>query len=98
LKYSGGYTSHSTLNKIPVLEAGITTFLVQMAISGVANQFKQHGLRIVQSIATYIISSGMSVYGASVPRMNLEIMCILTSNSTSGITTYIEPSAMRTPR
>jgi len=50
------------------------------------------------SIATYIISSGMSVFGASVQRTNLEIMSLLTSNTPGGITTYIERSAMPTPR
>jgi hypothetical protein len=39
MKYSGGYASHSPLNKIPALGAGITTFSVQMATSGVANRF-----------------------------------------------------------
>ena len=73
-------------------------FSVQMATSGVANWFWQHGLQIVQSIATYIISSGMSVFGASVQRTNLEIMSLLTSNTPGGITTYIERSAMPTPR
>jgi len=55
-------------------------------------------LQIAQSMATYIISSGMSVLGASIQTTNLEIMCILTSNTPSGITTYIEHSAMPTPR
>jgi len=97
-KYSGGYSSHSPLNKIPALGAGTTTFSVQMASSAVANRFQQHGLQIVQSIATYIISSGMSALGASVQRPNLEIICILTRNTAGGITTYIERSAMPTPR
>jgi len=66
--------------------------------SGVANRFKQHGLQSVQSIATYIISSGMSVFCASVQRTNLEIMCILTRNTPGGITTYIARSVMPTLR
>jgi len=36
--YSGGYSSHSALNIIPVLGGGITIFSVQMATSGVANR------------------------------------------------------------
>jgi len=97
-KYSGSYSSHSPLNKIPALGEGITTFSVQMATSGIANRFQQHGLQIAQSIATCIISSGMSVFGARVQRTKLEIMCILTSNTPGGITTYIERSAIPTPR
>ena len=58
----------------------------------------QHGMQIAQSIATDIIWSGMLVFDANVQRMNLEIMSLLTSNTTSGITTYIERSAMPTPR
>jgi len=38
-EYSGGHSSLSPLNKIPTLRAGITTFSVQMATSGVANRF-----------------------------------------------------------
>jgi hypothetical protein len=41
---------------------------------------------------------GMSVFGANVQRTNLEIMCILTRNTPGGITTYVERSAMPTPR
>jgi len=73
-------------------------FSVQMATSGVANLFEQHGLQIAQSIATYIISSGMSVVGTSVQRTNFEIMSLLTSNTPGGITTFLEPTAMPTPR
>jgi len=98
MKYASGYSSLSPLSTIPAPRAGITTFSVQMAISGVANRFSQHGLQIALSIATYIISSGMSVFGASVQRTNLEIMSLLTSNTPGGITTYIERSAMPTPR
>jgi len=36
--------SISPLNKIPARAAGITTFFVQMATSGIANLFKQHGM------------------------------------------------------
>jgi hypothetical protein len=87
-----------TFNNIPALRAGITTFSVQMATSGVTNQFYQHGLQIAESVATYIILSDMSVFVASVQRTNLEIMCILTSNTPGGIKTYIEGSAMPIPR
>jgi hypothetical protein len=73
-------------------------FSVQMATSGVANRFYHHDLQIALSIATYIISSGMSVFGASVQRTNMEIMFLLTSNTPGGMTTYIEHSAMPTPR
>jgi hypothetical protein len=45
----------------------------------------------------HIISCGMPVFSASVQRMNLEIMCILSSSTPGGITTYIECSAMPTP-
>jgi len=68
-----------------------------MATSGGANRFSQHGLQIALSIATYIISSGMSDFGGSVQRTNLEIMSLLTSNTPGWITTYIERSAMPTP-
>jgi len=54
-------------------------------------------MQIAQSIATYIISSGVSVFGASVQRMNVQIISLLTSNIAGGITTYIEFSAMPTP-
>jgi hypothetical protein len=67
-----------------------------MATSGVANQFELYGLQIALSIATYIISSGMSVFGASVQRTTLEMMSLLTSNTPGRITTYIEHSAMPT--
>jgi len=46
----------------------------------------------------YIISSCMSVFGATVQRTSLEIMSLLTSNTVGRITTYIERSAMPTPR
>jgi len=98
MRYSGSNSSHSPLNKIPALGAAIRTFSVQMATSGVANRFWQHGLQIVHSIATYIISIGMSVFGASVQRTHLEIMCILTTTTPGGITTCIERSAMPSPR
>jgi len=72
----------------------ITTFSVQMATSGVANQFQLHGLHIALSIVTYIISSGMSLFGLSVQRTNKETMPFLISNTAGGITTQIECSAM----
>jgi hypothetical protein len=73
-------------------------FTVQMATAGVANQFSHHGLQIAQSIATYIISRGMSVFYVSVPRTNMGIISLLTSNTPGKITTYIEHSVMPTPR
>jgi hypothetical protein len=69
-----------------------------MATSGVANRFKQHSLQIIQNIATYIISNGMSVFGVSVQRPKLEIMSLLTSNTPGRIRTFIERSAMPEPR
>jgi len=69
-----------------------------MVTSGVGNRFYQHSLQIALSIATYIISSGMSVLGGSVQGTNLEMMSILTSNTHNGITTYVERSAMPTPK
>jgi hypothetical protein len=64
--YSGVYSSLSLLNKILVPRASISMFSHQVAPSGVANQFQQHGLKSALSSATYIISTGMSVVGASV--------------------------------
>jgi len=69
-----------------------------MATSCIANPFWQHGLEITLIIATYIIWSGMFVFGVSVQRMNLEIMSRLTSNTPSRITTYVQRSVMATPR
>jgi hypothetical protein len=40
-------------------------------------------MQIALSIVTYIISSGMSVFGVSVQRKILEIMSLLTSNTPS---------------
>ena len=98
IKYSGRYSSQSPLNIIPTPRAGITMFSVQMATLGVANWLYQHGLQIALSIATYIILSGMSAFGASVQRTNLEMMSLWTSNTPSGIMTCIERSVMPTPR
>jgi hypothetical protein len=92
--YSDAHSSLSPVSTIPAQRAGIKTLSVQMATSGVANWFQRHGLQISLSIATYIIPSGMSVFGASVQRTNLEIMSLLTSNTHGGITTYNEQSAM----
>jgi hypothetical protein len=96
--YYGGYSSRSPFNTMPAPRAGITTFYVHIATSGVVNRFKQHGLQIAQSTANYIFSSGMSVFDASVQRTNLEIISLLTSNTPGLLTTYIEHSAMPTPR
>jgi len=85
-----------TLKQNPSTGAGITTHSVQMATSGFANRFQQQGLQIAQSLAIYIILSGMTVFGVSVQRSNLEIMSLLTSNTLGGITTNIEHSAMPT--
>jgi len=71
---------------------------VPKATLGVANWFKQHGLQIALCIATYIISSDISLFGVSVQRTNLQIMSLLPSNTPGWITTYIERSAMPTPR
>jgi hypothetical protein len=98
MKYSDRYSSLSPLNKIPTPRAGITMFSVQMATSGIAKRFSQHGLQIAQSVATYLVSSSMSLFGASVQRTNLETMSLLTSNTPGGITTYIERSVMPTTR
>jgi len=50
------------------------------------------------SKVTYIISSNMSVFGASVQRTNLEIMSLLTSITLGEIITLIGRSVMPTPR
>jgi hypothetical protein len=42
-----------------------------MATSGVANWLQQHGFQITQTLATYIASSGMGGFGASVQGTNL---------------------------
>jgi len=60
-----------TLKRNLGVRRGIPTFYVQMATSGVANPIYQHGLLIGLSMATYIISSEMSVFGASVQRKKL---------------------------
>jgi hypothetical protein len=96
--YSGVYSSLSLSNKILVPRASISMFSHQVAPSGVANQFQQHGLKSALSSATYIILTGMSVVGASVQWMNLEIVSLMTSNTPSGITLYIERLAIPTPR
>jgi len=98
MRYPHGWSSLSPLNKILAPRACITMFPLQMATSGFANWIKQHGMQIALSIVTYIISSGMSLFGASVQRTNVEIMSLRTSNTPSGITTYTECSAMPTPR
>jgi hypothetical protein len=54
---------------------------VQIATSGVANQLQQPGLQIALSIATYIISSGMSVSGLNVQGTNLVNMSLPTRNT-----------------
>jgi len=95
---SGGFSSVSRLKKIPLRRAGITTFSVQMATSCITNWLWKHGLQIALGIATYIISSGMSVFCASARTMNLEIMSVATSSTRGGTTTYITCSAMPTPR
>jgi hypothetical protein len=69
-----------------------------MATSRIANLLWQYALQSALSIVTYIISSNMSVFGASVQRITLEIMSLLISNRPGGITPYIERSAMPTPK
>jgi len=53
---------------------------------------------MAQRMVTYIILSGMSLFHAGVQRTNLEILWLLTSNTPGGIITYIQHSAMPTPR
>jgi hypothetical protein len=55
-------------------------------------------LHIAQRIATNIMLSGMSVFGAIVHRMKLEIIRLLTCNTLGGITTYIVRLVMPTQR
>jgi len=76
----------------------MTTFSVQTATSGVAKQILLHGLQIALSIATYIILSDMSGFGARVQRTNLKIMSLLTTNTPGGISTYLKRSTMPTTR
>jgi hypothetical protein len=73
-------------------------FSAQMATAGVAIRIYQHGLQMARSIATYLISSEMSVSGATVQKPNSNIMSRLTSNNPGVFTTYIERSAMQVPR
>lgn len=73
-------------------------FSVQMASRGDAYQLYQNGLQIAFHSVTYIISSDMFVIGASVRRINLEIMTLLTCNTPGGITTHIQCSTIPTPR
>jgi hypothetical protein len=68
-----------------------------MATSGVGNWFWQHRLQIATSIAPYIISNGMSVFGSSDQSTNLENLCLLTNNTPVGIKSYIECSTMSSP-
>jgi len=58
----------------------------------------QHGLHMAPCIATWISTSSMSIFRASVQRTNLQIMSLLISNTPSRITTYTECSVMPTPR
>ena len=82
----------------PSAESRYYIFLCADGNFGHCYRFWQQGLQITLSIATYIISSGMSVIGASVQRTNLEIISFLTYNTPGGITTYVEQSTMPTPR
>jgi len=97
-KYSGRSSSLLPLNTIPMPRVGITMFSGQKVTSGIVNRIEQHGLQIAHNIATFIILSSMSIFGASIQRTNLEIMSLRTSNAPGGITTYIECSVMPTPR
>jgi hypothetical protein len=56
-----------------------------MATSGFANTFYRHGLQITISIATYNISKGMSVVGASVHRTDLQIISLRICNTPVGL-------------
>jgi hypothetical protein len=75
---------------MPVRRGGFTTFSVQMATSGFGTRLEHQGLVIALNISTYIILSGMSVFGTIVQGTNLEIMSLLTSNTPGRISTYIE--------
>jgi len=87
-----------TLKQNPKAESGYYNVLRADGNFKCCKPVQQHSLQIALSIVTYIISSGMSVVGASVQRTNLEIMSLLTSNTPGGITTYIERSAISKPR
>jgi hypothetical protein len=66
----------------------------QMATSGFVNHFWQNGLPIALSIATYIIFRGLSIFGVTDQRTNLEIMSLLTTNIPGGIRIDVQRSAM----
>ena len=95
---SSGCSILAPLNNIPAPRAGSTKFSVPMATLGIANWFWQHRLQIALSVATYIISSSMCVFGPSMQRTNFDNMSLLTSNTPGGITIYIEHKLMQTPR
>jgi hypothetical protein len=97
-KYSNGYSNLSTLNSIPAPPVGMTKFSVQMGTSGIGNRFYQQDMHIARSIATNIISRGMSIFDESVQRRHLEIMSHQQSNTPGGFITTIECSAMPSPR
>jgi hypothetical protein len=65
-----------------------------MVTADIVNWLHQHWLQIALSIATYIIASDMTVFGPSVQGTNKESISLLTSNTPSGIKTYIERSMM----
>jgi hypothetical protein len=98
MEYSTMNSSLTSLNKVPTPKTGIAMFPKLMVTGDIANRFKNHGLPIALSIATYSISCGMSVYGTCGKNTNLEIMSLLTSNIPGGIPNYIECSAIPTPR
>ena len=87
-----------TFEQNPSAESGYYNILCADATSGAAILYKQHGMQIALGIATYFISSGMCVVGAGVPRTDLENTSLQTSHTAGGITTYIECSAIPTPR
>jgi len=94
---SSGYSRQLPLNIIPAPRAGITKFPVQEATPDIANMFQQHGLQIAVSIVTYIIPSGMFVFGMIVQRKHMAIMSLQTGNTPTGITTHMERSVMPIP-
>jgi hypothetical protein len=59
--------------------ADIETLSVQMTTSGIATQLEQHGHDGYLIIVRFIVSSSMSVFGASVSQTNLNNISLLTS-------------------
>ena len=96
--YSACYTSHSPLHSIPEPSAVISTFSVEMVTSSIVNSFYHHAVRIALGIVTYNISTGMSVYAATVNHRNVNIISFWASDTLSWITTNIECTSRVTQR